>query len=131
MAPSISGGIDHIHIYASDREAAADWYTDMLGMSPDPGTAIWAKSPSGPLTVSDATGSIHLAIFKSDKPKPQSFAFGISGEEYETWKAHLKSKGLDVAERDHTISWSIYITDPYENTLEFTTYDHAFVTERR
>ncbi len=131
MAPSISGGIDHIHIYASDREAAADWYADMLGMAPDPETALWAKSPSGPLTVADATGNIHLAIFKAEKLKPQSFAFGVSGQEYERWKTHLKDKGLDVAERDHTISWSIYITDPFENSLEFTTYDHAYIQQRR
>jgi len=129
--PKISGGIDHIHIYAPDREAAADWYAETLGLTPDPVTAVWADDPSGPLTVQDASGHIHLAIFKAPQPKPQSFAFGVSGEEYESWRDHLTGKGLDVIESDHAISWSIYITDPYENQLEFTTYDHAYITDRR
>ena len=131
MAPTISGGIDHIHIYASDREAAADWYADMLGLTPDPDTAMWAVSPSGPLTVADVSGNIHLAIFRAKQPRPQSFAFGVSGEEYERWNSHLNHKGLQVIERNHTLSWSIYITDPYENKLEFTTYDHAYIKDRR
>ncbi len=131
MTPTISGGIDHIHIYASDREAAAVWYEDTLGLTPDPLAIEWARDPSGPLVVQDLAGSLHLAIFKSGQLKPQSFAFGVNGEEYENWIEHLKQSGVEVVERDHDISWSIYFNDPYENELEITTSDHAYIGNRR
>lgn len=131
MLPNISGGIDHIHIYCPDREEGARWYQGTLGFTPDPAAEAWARDPSGPLTLQDISGAIHLALFRSAKPKPQSFAFGVSGTEYEAWKAHLEAKGLALREADHALAWSFYLQDPYGNQIEFTTYDHDHIRERR
>lgn len=131
MAPNISGGIDHIHIYCADREQGAAWYQETLGFAPDHATAIWARDPNGPLTLQDPSGGIHLALFKSSEPRPQSFAFGVSGTEYEAWKAHLEAKGLALREADHTLAWSFYFQDPDNNQIEFTTYDHAYIKQIR
>ncbi len=126
--PDFSGGVDHIHLYAPDRDAAAQWYEQMLGFTVVEEMAFWANDSNGPLTIQNAAGSIHLAIFKSDVSKPFSIAFGASGEEYLQWRAYLADAPLDVAERAHQISWSLYFNDPYGNEIEITTYDYDAIS---
>lgn len=123
MIPNISGGIDHIHVYAPDRVEAAQWYLDVLDFKPVDAMKMWAEDSGGPLTIEDRAGKIHLAIFSRDFKKPVSLAFGVSAPEYKAWKTHLTDQGLEIAERDHDLSWSIYIKDPYGNEIEFTTYE--------
>jgi catechol 2,3-dioxygenase-like lactoylglutathione lyase family enzyme len=48
MAPKLTG-IDHIHVFVSDRLAAEDWYRRVLGLVREPTLESWA-SGGGPLT---------------------------------------------------------------------------------
>ena len=131
MAPKLSGGVDHIHMYVPSRREAAAWYATVLGFEPVPALAFWAKPDNGPLTLGNPEDTIHLALFRSAEPRPVSIAFGASGEEYLAWQAHLDAASIETRERDHAVSWSTYFADPFGNQIEITTYDHAVVTARR
>jgi len=120
--------IDHVHLYAPDREAVVTWYRAILGFAIVKELTLWAEDTRGPLTIEDASGMIHLAIFQSDVKKPFSLAFGVSGGEYLKWRSYLEQKHLLARERDHTLSWSLYFDDPFGNGLEITTYDYAEVS---
>ena len=50
MSPALDG-IDHIHVYVSDREQAAAWYERVLGFTIIDKLAFWANDPRGPLTI--------------------------------------------------------------------------------
>lgn len=123
MYPSFSKGIDHIHVYVSDREKAANWYGDMLGFRTVKAFEVWAEDAAGPLTIADADNAIHLALFHADDPKPVSLAFGVSANEYQEWQSHLDAKSVKFVERDHDLSRSIYFNDPFANQIEITTYE--------
>ena len=123
MIPGLSGAIDHVHVYVPSRRVAADWYRDTLGFSIVEEFAIWTTSESGPLTIADANDKIHFALFRSEKSKPVSLAFGANRGEYSAWKAHLDKINIAFRESDHGLCHSIYFTDPFDNQLEITTYD--------
>ena len=128
MIPNLKG-IDHVHVYVKDREAAAAWYESVLGFRPVGKFMVWAVK-GGPLTLEDPGGSIHLALFESDKGPDTNIAFGASGEEFLAWKLHLEGHGLELRVTDHKLAWSLYFHDPDGNMHEITTYDHGYVTER-
>ncbi len=125
--PSLSGGVDHIHLYAPSREEVAAWYHDVFGFTPVADFAFWAEDPGGPLTIEDAGGRIHLALFSRDEAKPASFAFGATAQEYLAWRGYFAEKGLTARESDHDKSFSMYVVDPFDNVIEITCYDHATV----
>ncbi len=123
MTPTLSGAIDHVHVYVKSRRAAADWYRKILGFSTVEKYAFWANDKTGPLVIADENDKIHFALFHSAKPKPVSVAFGTDADEYKAWKSHLQSAGVSFEERDHTLCHSIYFSDPFDNALEVTSYD--------
>ncbi|MGB5542432.1 MAG: VOC family protein [Gammaproteobacteria bacterium] len=127
MIPTLRG-IDHVHVYVTDRDAAAEWYQSVLGFKPVEKFLIWATK-EGPLTLADADGSIHLALFESDAGPDSNIAFGTSGEEFVAWKSHLEASGLTLRIADHALAWSMYFHDPDGNMHEITTCDHAYVTQ--
>ena len=59
--------IDHIHVFVPKRQEALDWYSNILGLKPIEKLLFWAKS--GPLTVGNDEGSIHISLFEG---KPMS-----------------------------------------------------------
>ena len=121
-------GIDHVHVYARDREAAATWYKDILGFSVVEEYRFWSEHEYGPLTIQDASETIHLALFKSDDFIPDSvLAFGVNGSEFLKWKAYLEEKDLLKRCSDHSKMWSLYFSDLDENGLEITTADYDIV----
>ena len=123
-------GIDHVHVYVTDRADAADWYGRVLGFTVVDSLAFWADDPGGPLTLEDSSGKVHLALFQRDPLSPAStIAFGASGEEFLQWKSHLEARQLLQRCSDHTVSWSLYFGDPDGNMHEITTYDHALVAQ--
>ena len=124
--PPALSGIDHVHIYVKDRPAAERWYREVLGFEPLEAFMQWATG-GGPLTLEDPGGTVHLAMFESDKPPTSTIAFGASGEEFLAWRAHLESHGLELRMADHSLSWSLYFHDPDRNYHEITTYDYDFV----
>jgi len=123
MIPKLSGALDHVHVYVTSRGDAADWYRDKLGFHIVEKFRFWAEEEGGPLTIADANGRVHFALFQKETPKPVSLAFGTNREEYTAWKAHLLKSGIDYREGDHDLSHSIYFYDPFGNELEITTYD--------
>lgn len=122
-------GIDHVHIYVSDREASAAWFDDVLGFSVEDALKEWAVE-GGPLTVGDDSGAIHIAIFERADHKPSSaLAFRSDAENFLQWKIRLESKGLLDRCVDHDLAWSLYFQDPFRNSYEITCYEHAALSE--
>lgn len=131
MYPKLTG-IDHIHVYVSDREAAAQWYQRVLGFKVVAAFAFWAENPQGPLTIEDADGRIHLALFQRDDFKPSTaVAFGADGEAFLQWKSHLEQLGVVLRCADHQAAWSLYFNDLDGNMNEITTYDYERVAREK
>lgn len=128
MIPELSG-IDHVHIYVSDRSAAHHWYQQVLGFRVMEQYLLWAAD-GGPLMLEDPAGRVHLALFESDKGPASTIAFGASGVEFLRWKTHLEECGEGLTVSDHDLSWSLYFSDPDGNRHEITTYDYDAVKEQ-
>ena len=55
--------IDHIHLYATNRNQAEQWYADVMGFKRVPELESWADG--GPLTLSNSSGTVHIALFEA------------------------------------------------------------------
>jgi catechol-2,3-dioxygenase len=130
MFPELSGGIDHVHVYVANRSEAAAWYADVLGFRPVEAMKVWAESATGPLTLENAKGNVHVALFETDKPASDTIAFGASAEEFLAWMVHFQDKAVDIRLADHDLALSLYFNDPYGNVHEITTYDHELARAR-
>lgn len=130
MAPELSGGIDHVHVYVADRDAAASWYARVLGFGVVEKYRSWADAPDGPLTIEDPRGRVHVALFASGEPGHDVAAFGASGAEWLSWRDHLDELGVAVRVADHGMAFSLYFDDPDGNGLEITTYEVGPVRAR-
>ena len=127
MAPKLAG-IDHIHVFVSDRLAAEDWYRRVLGLVRAPALESWAAG-GGPLTISDESGRVHLALFERPLQSCRSVvALGASAAEFLLWLRHLESAlGRKLEPVDHELSWSLYFEDPDGNPFELTSYEHSAI----
>ena len=126
MQPRLKG-IDHVHLYVTDRVAAEAWYHDVLGFERVEKLMSWAVD-DGPLTVEDAAGEIHLALFARKRPsKTTAIAFGATGVDFLAWKDHLEGLGLELRITDHQLAYSLYFSDPWDNHHEITTYERDYV----
>ena len=127
MTPSLDR-IDHIHVHVADREIAEQWYGDVLGLSRVPELEAWAAE-GGPLTLANAAGTVHLALFER-KPQPcrSTAAFGVTAAAFIAWRTHLVA-ALDEPPtiEDHQLSWSLYFTDRDGNPYEITTHEYSAV----
>lgn len=120
--------IDHVHVYVPDREQAAQWFQDVLGFEVEESLRVWATD-SGPLTIGDAEGHIHVALFEATDYVPcTAIAFGADGANFLQWKQLLDEKGVAAQCKDHDLAWSLYFHDPYDNLYEITTYEHEVVS---
>ena len=137
-------GIDHVELYVSDREDAADWYERVLGVVPDEEFEQWWRSETGPLVLTPEGGTTKLALFEHASPttgagvSPHRVAFRVDGAGFLAFLDRLED--LDLVDRegevvteadvvDHDISYSIYFADPDGNPLEVTTYDYEDVAD--
>ena len=128
MIPQLTG-IDHVHVYVDNWEEAEQWYGRVLGFKRMEKLMVWAVE-GGPLTLENAQGNVHLALFESEPRSSSTIAFGASGEEFLAWKMHLESESLALRLADHQLSWSLYFCDPYGNSHEITTYDYPLVADQ-
>ena len=99
-------------------------------MSPIAELEFWAKD-GGPLTISDAGGSVHIAIFESAPMKCRStIALGVGAAEFMEWKRHLSEKlERELRAEDHEVSWSLYFNDPDGNPYEITAYEYQVLAK--
>ena len=118
--------IDHVHVYVKDRHVAEKWFREILGFQIQKEYEFWAVD-GGPLTLENNTGSVHLALFESNKPPSSTVAFGVSGEEFLNWKKHLENLSIELRVSDHAKAWSMYFSDPFQNLFEITSYDFNVV----
>ena len=126
MAPELER-VDHVHVFVADRAAAERWYGRVLGLERVDALALWA-SDGGPLTLGNASGSIHLALFERPPAGKcrSTIALATSAEGLLAWQRHLGAElGKAPPGVDHQVSWSIYFEDPDGNPFEITTYDYA------
>jgi catechol 2,3-dioxygenase-like lactoylglutathione lyase family enzyme len=128
MAPKLTG-VDHVHVFVSDRLAAEDWYRRVLGLVRTPALESWAAG-GGPLTVVDASDRVHLALFERPRQSCRSVVdLGASGAEFLSWLTHLESAlGRKLEPVDHELSWSLYFEDPDGNPFELTSYEHSAIS---
>lgn len=130
MTPSLDR-IDHIHVFVADRAASERWYAEVLGLARVAELESWA-SDGGPLTVANAPGTIHLALFeRPTAPCRSTIALGASAVEFIAWRNHLTAVLARAAEPvDHQLSWSLYFSDPDDNPYEITTYEYTAIAEQ-
>lgn len=116
--------IDHVHVHVKDRLASERWYQRVLGLSRVKALEFWAAD-GGPLTLADASGAVHIALFERPSGRVHStIALRVSGSEFKAWQAHLAKEIPDgVSFEDHVASVSVYFSDPDGNPYEITTYD--------
>ncbi len=123
-------GIDHVHVFVSDRAAAEVWYGRVLGLRRVPGLEGWAVD-GGPLTLSDPGGRVHVALFEAPTQASRStIALQADGRAFAAWRRHLE-RALGAPPRlvDHELSWSLYFSDPDGNPFEITTYERDSAKE--
>lgn len=113
-------GIDHLHVFVVDRAAAQRWYEQVLGLTPLAALAHWATD-GGPLTLANADGSIHLALFERPRQACRStIAFGVGNSAWQAWRQHLDEMKLSYTSEDHGETVSMYFADPDGNPYEIT-----------
>lgn len=127
--PSVRG-IDHVHVYVKDRDTSEAWYKRVLGLARIQEYEAWAVD-GGPLTVANAEGTVHIALFERTTMKNRSIiALGVSAAEFMKWKAHLQQVLAEPpAFEDHEMAFSLYFSDPDGNPYEITTYEHQAVRD--
>ncbi|MBK8335266.1 MAG: VOC family protein [Sterolibacteriaceae bacterium] len=125
MAPEIEG-FDHIHVFVSNRPAAERWYAEVLGLFRDEALVFWAQD-GGPLTLRNAAGTVHLALFERPSEKCRStIALRVGAQSFQDWREHLRRfPEIAVEVEDHAVSLSLYFSDIDGNPFEITTYEHA------
>jgi catechol 2,3-dioxygenase-like lactoylglutathione lyase family enzyme len=127
MIPRLNG-IDHVHVYVHDRDKAAAWYQEVLGFRVSKAFEFWAEDANGPLTIEDASVTIHLALFARSVFEPSTaIAFNTRGTDFLKWKTYLEDKQLLKRCSDHDASWSLYFHDLDNNMHEITSYDYLHI----
>ncbi|MEO5687850.1 MAG: VOC family protein [Burkholderiaceae bacterium] len=119
--------IDHIHLYATNRNKSEQWYADVMGFSRVRELESWAEE--GPLTLTNSSGTVHIALFEAPLQACRSvIALSVGAEEFIAWRQHLVDKlKRPVEAEDHQLSWSLYFDDPDGNPWEITSYQHAVI----
>lgn len=123
--PPVIERIDHIHVFVSDRTASERWYREVLDFRRVPEFEFWAPQ-GGPLTLANASGTVHLALFERPvQPCRSTIALAASSGEFLAWQRHLQSVlGVPIETVDHAASWSLYFADPDGNPYEITSYEY-------
>ncbi|MFN2542249.1 MAG: VOC family protein [Chthoniobacterales bacterium] len=121
-------GIDHVALGVRDVEAAAKWYSDVLGFERRYDD-VWEGYP-----VFVMKGNSGLALFPADRDAKSAsgtgrevrmlhLAFRADRRNFFAAQEELKRRGINFEFQDHDISHSIYFHDPDGHELEITTYD--------
>jgi len=128
--------LDHVHIYVSDVDGAAEWYGRVLGLEVMP----VSKFDAGSRYMATPRGQYCATFFKGKPPSDgdHTSAFRVPGTVFLDFSDKLHA--LQLSDRmggvlsredadDHGLAWSYYFTDPDGNHLEVTSYDHQKVRD--
>ena len=114
--------VGHVVLYASDPDASARWYCDLLGMEVVTRSDVFAA-----VFLSFGTSDHDVALMKAPGNGPmthdglQHVAFELDGgiEEFKAFNARLAESGAEVeAVVDHDFSYGVYFRDPDGHRLE-------------
>lgn len=121
--------VDHLHVHVQDRAAAEAWYREVLGLGRVKALEHWAAG-NGPLTLANASGSIHLALFEAPRqPNRSTIALSVGPGAFVAWRSWLGERlGAVPRAVDHGLSWSLYFADPDGNPYEIICNDAPAVT---
>ena len=128
MAGFETEGLDHVALTVRDLDESERWYTEVLGIE-RVFEGEWDHEPRFLLA-----GGSGLALFplrggrESGEPPPVRalhVAFRVDCANFDSARAALESRGLDVRFADHDVAHSIYFKDPDGRQLELTTYEIA------
>ena len=126
-----------MHVEGTDREEAAAWFEDVLGLVRAKALAEWAAHPLGPLLLATPDGLPVLSLFaRAANPASRdgTVAFRVSAKDFLGFLDRLDRLDLLHADGrrltradvvDHDLAWSIYFLDPWGNRFEITTYDRS------
>lgn len=103
MAPKLTG-IDHIHVFVSDRVTAEDWYRRVLGLVRAPALESWAAA-GGPVTVADESGQVHLALFERPRQNCRSVVSSEPAARNSCHGSDIWSRRLAASSNQSTISY--------------------------
>jgi catechol 2,3-dioxygenase-like lactoylglutathione lyase family enzyme len=117
-------GLDHVGLAVSDVQQSVNWYEQVLGLQ-RAHQAVWGEYPA----VMEAHGT-GVALFARTSGQTATVddpvrhvAFRTSRLGLEAAKDHLNLQGIEFAEGDYGIAWSIYFPDPDGYCIEVTTYE--------
>lgn len=118
--------LDHIALAVQDVAFSAQWYADLLGLERRYAD-VWGDVPT-----MMCAGDTCIALFPaqgeqiailSSSVGLQHIAFRVDYASFEQAQRVLREKDIAFEFSDHTISHSIYFSDPDGYRLELTTYD--------
>lgn len=122
--------IDHVHVYAKERDSAEKWYERALGIKRATELEHWA-TVDGPLFLKNDEGTVSLALFQGTRQgRPTTIAFRAAGAEFLAWRSYLVDVAVAFQLEDHDLSYSLYFADPEGNPFEITSYDHAWLKKQ-
>ena len=132
-----SVGLAEIVLIVQDVKAAARFYHDVVGLTPeteadDEWAWFWAGAPGEAQRVALHKGSL---LFAEMSPLPEGerwgqvhYAFNVPREKLDAAVSHVRANGVDVYGPVH-FAWmqatSFYFYDPDGNLLEFWSPDPA------
>lgn len=130
VAHEVLGGVKelgHIVLYVSDIQRSTDFYSEVLGWP-----VVFPPSPNAPIAVFTGGNTHHelllIEVGPSARPVPPAprlglYHFGLKvGDSDDELRAALQ-RLVDadvpiVGATDHTVTHSVYITDPDGNEIE-------------
>lgn len=115
-------GLDHTVVAARDRDAAACFVTDVLGLP--------AATPFGPFAVVELGNGVSLDFMDADDVPSQHYAFLVGDDDFDAVTARLAERGVptyaDPAHRErghntHDGGRGCYFDSPDGHNLEIIT----------
>lgn len=115
-------------LYYRDQERAERFYTDVLGMrllSKEPGRSLFFRAGASVFLLFGAQESMKAGTLPPHGAEgPVHVCFLVRAEDYEGWKAYLRSCGVPILQE---VRWergvTFYFRDPDGNLLEIANAD--------